>query len=72
MAGENQVWRYFVESAGLDPENGIFLPLNDIGLQGTVHFAPGQGSRGGTECLVGFGKQRIGHGANIFALETFR
>src|SRR5690554_2987819 len=71
VAGEDQVRRYFVQSAGLDPEDRVFLALDHVGLQGTVHFTPGQWSGRGTEGRIGFRQKRVGHNPDLLVLELF-
>mmetsp|Transcript_1165 Transcript_1165/g.2114 ORF Transcript_1165/g.2114 Transcript_1165/m.2114 type:complete len:283 (+) Transcript_1165:358-1206(+) len=49
VAGEDKVRGNFVKTAGLNPENRVFLALDHVGLQSTVHFTPRQWRGGCTK-----------------------
>mmetsp|Transcript_1166 Transcript_1166/g.2116 ORF Transcript_1166/g.2116 Transcript_1166/m.2116 type:complete len:454 (+) Transcript_1166:358-1719(+) len=70
VLGKDEVRRHFVQTAGLDPENGVFLTLDHIGLQSAVHFTPRQRGRCSAKGRVGLGQKRVGHDPDLLVVEV--
>src|SRR5690554_7315310 len=72
VPGVDQVRGDLVEAAGLDPEDGVLLAVEDAGLQAAIDLAPGQRRGAGAEGAVGGGEQWVGHGADVLDRKSTR